>query len=181
MTDKDREKWDSRYLSDMGSSAPSPVLKAFIDLAPCGDALDIACGNGRNSLFLAEKGYRVDAVDISTVATNHLTGGHPNINVICQDLDVWAIPVNRYDLVVNIRFLARRLFPMIRDGLRPGGMLIFESFVGGKRQAYCLRPNELLQVFQSFHIVYYSGKASEHSDASDQSVSLVAIKTDSAV
>jgi tellurite methyltransferase len=178
MTDKDREKWDSRFLKDMGGSDPSLILKAFLDLAPCGNALDIACGNGRNSLFLAEKGFIVDAVDISTVATNHLAGRDSNINVICQDIDAWKIPQNRYELVVNVRFLDRRLFPMIQDGLRPGGVLIFESFIGGIKDEYCLKQNELLQAFQSFHIVYYEEKKSDHSDRFDQTASLVAIKTD---
>jgi len=177
MTDKDREKWDSRYLKDMGSSDPSLILKTFLGLAPCGNALDIACGNGRNSHFLAEKGFFVDAVDISTVATNHLAGRDPNINVICQDLDAWKIPQNRYELVVNVRFLDRRLFPMIQDGLKAGGVLIFESFIGGKKDEYCLKQNELLQAFQSFHIVYYEEKKSDHSDTFDQTASLVAIKT----
>jgi len=181
LTDKDREKWDSRYLKDMGESDPSLILKAFLDLVPCGNALDIACGNGRNSLFLDEKGFIVDAVDISTVATNHLAGRNPKINVICQDIDAWKIPQNRYELVVNVRFLDRRLFPMIQDGLRPGGVLIFESFIGGKKEKYYLKQNELLQAFLAFHIVHYKEEKSDHSDKFDQSVSLVAIKTDSAV
>ena len=178
MTDKDREKWDSRYLKDMGGSDPSLILKAFLDLAPCGNALDIACGKGRNSLFLAEKGFIVDAVDISTVATNHLVGRDPNINVICQDLDTWKIPQNRYELVVNVRFLDRSLFPMIQDGLKLGGVLIFESFIGGRKDKYCLKHNELLYAFQPLHIVHYNEKKSDLSDKFDQIVSLVAIKTD---
>ncbi len=181
MTDEDREKWDSRYLKDMGGSDPSSILKAFLGLVPMGNALDIACGKGRNSLFLAEKGFMVDAVDISTVATNHLAGRNPNINVICQDLDAWEIPLNRYELVANVRFLDRRLFPMIQDGLRLGGVLIFESFIGGKKGKYYLKPNELLYAFQSLHIVHYEEKKSDHSEKFDQTVSLVAIKTDSTV
>ncbi|MBW1643139.1 MAG: class I SAM-dependent methyltransferase [Deltaproteobacteria bacterium] len=181
MTDKDREKWDSRYLKDMGGSDPSLILKAFLGLAPIGNALDIACGNGRNSLFLAERGFLVDAVDLSTVATNYLAGRNPNINVICQDIDSWKIPQNRYEIIVNVRFLDRRLFPMIQDGLRPGGVLIFESFIGGKNDKYCLKQNELLQAFESLHIIHYNEKKSDHSDKLDQTVSLVAIKTDLAV
>jgi tellurite methyltransferase len=180
MAHKDREKWDSRYLEDMGNSDPSLILRSFLDLAPCGKALDIACGNGRNSLFLAEKGFVVDAVDISTVATKHLAARDPNINVICQDIDAWKIPQNRYELIVNVRFLDRRLFPMIQAGLKSGGVLIFESFIGGKKDEYCLKQNELLQAFQSFHIVYYKENQSDHSDTHDQTVSLVVIKTDSA-
>jgi len=180
MAHRDREKWDSRYQEDMGNPAPSPIVKSFFDLAPCGNALDIACGNGRNSLFLADRGFVVDAVDISTVATKHLAARDSKVNVICQDLDAWEIPQNRYELVVNIRFLDRRLFPMIQGGLRLGGVLIFESFVGGKKDEYCLKQDELLQAFQSLHTVYYKENQADHSDTFEQTVSLVAIKTDSA-
>jgi SAM-dependent methyltransferase len=181
MTDEDREKWDSRYLKDMGDFEPSMILKEFLGLAPRGNALDIACGNGRNSLFMAEKGFMVDAVDISTVATNHLAGRNPNINVICQDIDTWQISPNHYELVVNVRFLDRRLFPMILDGLRLNGVLIFESFAGGKKEEYCLKPNELLRAFESLQIIHYNEKKSDYSDKFDQTVSLVAIKTNRAV
>ena len=77
MTDKDRDKWDSRYRKRLGGTDPSPILKKYCGLASCGNALDIACGNGRNSMFLAAKGFVVDAVDISTVATSHLAGKIP--------------------------------------------------------------------------------------------------------
>lgn len=180
MTDIDREKWDSRYLKEMGTFEASRILKAFFGLAPCGNALDIACGNGRNSLFLASKGFTVDAVDVSKVATGHLKGKDPSINVMRRDMDTWRIPQNRYELVVNIRFLDRRLFPMIKEGLRTGGVLIFESFIGGKKDKYRLRQNELIHAFQSFRIVYYEEKESDH-DRFDQTVSLVAVKTDPAV
>lgn len=176
MTDKDREKWDSRYLKHLGGSDPSPILKNFFSLASCGTALDIACGNGRNSLFLAQKGFYVDAVDISTVAMNHLAGKNQRITAICQDMDTWNIPQNRYEIVVNFRFLDRRLFPMIQDGLKPGGVLVFESFMGGKNEEYCLKQNELLHAFLSFHIVYYEEKKAPYSDKFDQIICLVAIK-----
>ena len=175
MTDKDRKKWDSKYLQNPGGAEPAHILKEYWRLASCGRALDIACGNGRNSLFLAEKGFVVDAVDISTVATNRLAGRHPNINVICRDLDTWKIPPHRYALIVNIRFLDRRLFPMIQDGLRPGGVLIFESFMDGEKNKYCLKQNELLSAFRSLRILYYQEKKSSHSEKFDQTASLVAV------
>ncbi|MCB2149418.1 MAG: class I SAM-dependent methyltransferase [Deltaproteobacteria bacterium] len=177
MTDNDRKKWNSRYLKDMGSVAPSLILKKFWTLASCGHALDIACGNGRNSIFLAEKGFVVDAVDISTVATDRLTCKNPKINVICQDMDSWEIPQNRYEIIVNIRFLDRRLFPLIQKGLKPDGVLIFESFLDGEENKYCLKQNELLRAFQSFRIVYYEEKKADHLEKFDQTASLVAIKT----
>jgi tellurite methyltransferase len=178
MTDDDRKKWDSRYLQRLGGSDPSPILKKHWHLSSCGNALDIACGNGKNSIFLAAKGFVVDAVDISTVAANHLAGRNPNINVICADLDTWNIPQNRYALIVNIRFLDRRLFPLIQDGLITGGVLIFESFIDGKKDGYCLVKNELLRAFQSLRIVYYEEKKTDLSEKFDQTAALVAIKTE---
>ncbi len=180
MSDKDRQKWDSRYLKDLGKNAPSSLLKTYIDAAPCGNALDIACGNGRNSLFMADKGFIVDAIDISTVATRHLTDSNPEIHVICQDIDGWIIPPSTYELIINIRFLDRRLFPLILDGLKPGGVLIFESFIDGKNDTYCLKQNELLHAFSSLHIVYYHEQKNNDSDRFDQTASLVGIKKDKA-
>ncbi|WP_319524756.1 class I SAM-dependent methyltransferase [uncultured Desulfosarcina sp.] len=177
MTEKDRTKWDAKYLEKLGGTEPSYVLEKYCSLAPVGKALDIACGNGRNSIFLAEKGFVVDAVDISKVATDQLTGRHPNINVICTDLDTWTIPPNFYDLIINIRFLDRRLFPMIQEGLKPGGILIFESFMDGKKDEYCLKKNELLDAFRSLRVVYYEEKKIDPDEKFDQIVSLVAINT----
>lgn len=175
MTEQDRKKWNFKYLKNIGDSDPSDFLVKYISLASDGNALDIACGNGRNSKFLAQKGFQVDAVDISNVAMDHLTGKDSNINIICQDIDTWQIPQNRYHVIINIHFLDRRLFPMIQNGLKPGGVLIFESFIDENKE-YCLKPNELLHAFESFHVMYYEERKVEHSDKFDQSVYLVAMK-----
>lgn len=179
MTTKDRQKWDARYLEHMGGIEAATLLRKYWTVASVGTALDIACGNGRNSLFLAEKGFSVEAVDISTVATNHLMNKNKNLTIICADLDSWIIPKNHYDLIVNIHFLDRRLFPMISNGLKPGGVLIFESFMDGKKDLYCLKENELLQAFHSFRIVYYEEKKVAHAKKFDYTASLVGVNTDS--
>ena len=176
MTEKDRKKWDARYLKGLGGMKPSLILVKYCHLSPVGKALDIACGNGRNSLFLAEKGFTVDAVDISKVATSQLAGKHPNINVICTDLDTWNVQPNQYELIINIRFLDRRLFPMIYEGLKPGGLLLFESFLDGKKERYRLQQNELLRAFQSFQIVYYEERKAEQTQKFEQIATLVATK-----
>jgi tellurite methyltransferase len=155
MSETDRLKWDDRYRKNQGNTDPAAIVSKYIHLAEAGKALDIACGNGRNSRFMAARGFDVDAVDISRVATGRIEGRHPNIHVICTDLDTWAIPEDRYDLIVNIRFLDRRLFPMIRNGLTPGGVLIFEAFIGDAGHRYCLASNELLREFKSLRVVYY--------------------------
>jgi SAM-dependent methyltransferase len=181
MTEKDQIKWDARYSKDLGNTEPSSILLKYCHLSSVGKALDIACGKGRNSMFLAEKGFVVDAVDISKVATDQLAGKHQNINAICTDLDTWNVQSNHYDLIVNIRFLERRLFPMIHDGLKSGGLLIFESFLDGKRETYRLKQNELLRAFHAFRIVYYEEKGAQHAEKIERVASLVAIKPESVV
>lgn len=155
---------------------PASLLKRYVHLASPGRALDIACGNGRNSLYLADRGFAVDAVDISGVATKRLAAARPDIHVVCADLDAWELPPQRYHLIVNIRFLDRRLFPGIRKGLLPGGVLIFEAFMGGKNPDYCLKPNELLQAFGSLRIVCYEEKPTPAAEKVDRTAALVAIK-----
>lgn len=178
MSEQDQKRWNSRYLKKTGGSGPSAIVSSYFSSAPVGRALDIACGNGRNSRFLAQKGFTVDAVDISNIALDQLQENGKGINVICRDLDSWQIPRNRYQLIINIRFLNRRLFPMIQTALSPGGVLIFESFINikDKKMKYCLEPNELLGAFNALKIVYYEEKENSPSDRFDQSVYMVAIK-----
>jgi tellurite methyltransferase len=181
MTAADRKKWDARYTGNLGGKEPAEILKRYWRRAVPGTALDIACGNGRNSLFLCQKGFRVDAVDLSTVVNDHLKGRHPRLDVICADLDTWQIPPNYYDLIVNIRFLDRRLFPAIIEGLKPGGIVIFESFLDEQGDDYCLRYNELLRAFASLRIVYYEEQKTAHAGKFDQIASLVAVKLSAAL
>ncbi|PID40686.1 MAG: tellurium resistance protein TehB [Proteobacteria bacterium] len=180
MVKKDRTKWDAKYLRDLGNPEPSSVLENYWSRAPVGKALDLACGNGRNSVFLAEKGFLVDAVDISTVATDHLSGRHPNINAICADLDTWHITPERYELIVNIRFLNRHLFPMIQAGLKPGGVLIFEAFLDGQKKEFCLKENELLHAFSAFRVICYEEKITNDTERPAKMASFVARKADAA-
>lgn len=176
MSKQDREKWDAKYCQNLGNHLPAEILEKFIGIVPAGRALDIACGNGRNSIFLQQRGFTVDAVDISTVATNHIENQANKINVICTDIDNWTIEENCYELILNINFLDRHLFPMIEKGLKGGGILIFESFTGGQNKNFCLTTNELLTAFPSLHIMFYEEKEIPNPDKFRTSVSLVATK-----
>ncbi len=174
----DQQKWNSRYKENTGALTPSKIVKQYYKLLrPSGTALDLACGNGRNSLFLAQKGFEVDAVDISDVAITRLQKKHiPSIKASCTDLDTWIIPQNQYDLILNIRFLDRRLFSQIAAGLKPGGLLVFQSFIGKKETRYCLKKNELRHAFLSLDIIFYEEKPTEPGSRFEETVSLVASK-----
>jgi SAM-dependent methyltransferase len=180
---QDKEKWNRKYREKKYPTTPSQIVRNHFDLATGKKALDIGAGNGRNSLFLAQKGFSVDAVDISEEGLRQFAGCHPNIHPICEDLDMFHIPCNRYDLIIDVKFLNRRIFPLIQEGLRPGGLLIFETFLEdgdpnseeSRCRDYVLRKNELLHAFLSLHIVYYSEKNCGHDDTSCLA-SLVAVK-----
>lgn len=182
--ERDREKWNRKYLQeDFPWKEPSDIVKDFYTLAKTGKVLDIACGTGRNAVFLAEKGFTVDAVDISDVALEKIK--HPKINKIQADLDFYKITENSYDLIVNINFLNRRLVPYIKEGLKKDGGVIFETFTlkdgedyfQPENREYLLRPNELLRLFSDMYIVYYREAQKIKPDGRKAFVSsLVAVK-----
>lgn len=160
---EDRDRWNRRYHEHPEPGEPSPLVAEFAGLARPGIALDIAAGQGRNALFLSQQGFRVEAVDISEKALVHMVGRSANLHPVCADLDLFDIPRKRYSLIVNMRYLSRRLLPQILMGLIPGGVLIFEALlddgVTGKKRShhpeYRLQLNELLHAFADLRIVYY--------------------------
>ena len=181
---QDRVKWNEKYQTASHPTEPAAILKNYRVLARGQKALDIAAGNGRNALFLADQGFTVDAVDIADTGLRLFAGKHPNIHPVCADLDHFDIPANRYDLIVNIKFLNRRLFPYIREGLAPGGILIFQSFLDTPAEPperphcrdYLLRENELLHAFLPLRVLLYSEAQESENGVISALASLVAMK-----
>ena len=166
----DQKRWDKRFGRKefaLGKE-PNPFLKKHICLLPKGKALDMATGEGRNAVFLAQNGFEVDAVDISGKGLKKVKKlareKGVKINTFLVDLDQYQIEKERYDLIANFYFLRRRLIPRIKKGLKKGGKVIFETYLlehrklgtGGPKQAkYFLKPNELLRLFKEFRILFY--------------------------
>ena len=181
---QDRLKWNKKYQTANYSNNPATIVKQFANLAAGKKALDIAAGNGRNALFLADQGFEVDAVDISEAGLMLFAGKNPGIHAMCVDLDDFDIPANHYDLIINIKYLNRRLFSYIREGLAHGGVLIFQTFLDspdpGRNQPVCqdylLRENELLHTFLSLKIVRYTESIEKAGDEVTQLASLVGIR-----
>lgn len=166
-----RCRWDERF-SRRGytfGKEPNPFLKRHARLLPRGGrALDLACGEGRNAVFLAKQGFEVDAVDISEVglrkAQKLAREERVTIHTVLADLNRYPIERERYDLIANFYFLNRKLIPRIKKGLKKGGRVIFETYLleqreidtGGPKQArYFLKPNELLRLFREFRVLLY--------------------------
>jgi 2-polyprenyl-3-methyl-5-hydroxy-6-metoxy-1,4-benzoquinol methylase len=166
----DQKRWDNRF-GEKGfalGKKPNPFLRKHIRLLPKGKALDIAAGEGRNAVFLAQQGFEVDAVDISQKglkkAQKLAREKGVKISTSLIDLDQYLIGKEQYDLIANFYFLRRRLIPRIKQGLKKGGRVIFETYLlehrklgtGGPKQAkYFLKPNELLKLFKNFRILFY--------------------------
>ncbi len=166
----DRQRWDKRFgrTEFALGKKPNSFLKKQIRLLPKGKALDIATGEGRNAVFLAQHGFVVDAVDISEKglrkARQLAREKGVRINTFAADLDQFQIEKERYDLIADFYFLKRRLIPRIKKGLKKGGRVIFETYIldhrklrtGGPKQAkYFLKQNELIKLFENFKIVFY--------------------------
>jgi SAM-dependent methyltransferase len=144
------------------------ILKKNLRFLPKGKALDLAAGEGRNAVFLAEHGFEAEAVDISPVAISRARklarARGVRIKATAADLDTYPIPPGQYDLILNFYFLDRRLTPRIKKGLKKGGMVVFETYTteqkklgpGGPGQTqYVLKPNELLRLFRGFQVLFY--------------------------
>jgi 2-polyprenyl-3-methyl-5-hydroxy-6-metoxy-1,4-benzoquinol methylase len=166
----DQRRWDKRFGKKefaLGKK-PNPFLKKYIHLLPRGKALDIASGEGKNAVFLAQHGFEVDAVDISEEglrkARQFAREKGVKINTFAVDLDRFQIEKERYDLIANFYFLKRRLIPRMKKGLKREGRVIFETYIldhrklgtGGPKQAkYFLKSNELIRFFNNFRILFY--------------------------
>lgn len=159
MAEEDRVRWNQRYRQERYDFTPPDWLVALsTQLTPAADsprALDLACGPGRNSLYLARLGYAVDAWDISDVALDLLAheAQREGLDVAAQqvDLDAVQLPPDTYDLLLDAHFLDRRLFPSMRRTLRPGGLLLIRTFLqtsgGDYNPAHALEPGELRSAF----------------------------------
>jgi SAM-dependent methyltransferase len=168
--------WNERYrlrerpAEDLGA-APTPLLvETATRLAP-GKALDLACGAGRNALWLAEHGWEVTAVDGAAAAIEILrtraTERGLKINAIVADLEKgeFEIEPSRWDLIAMCYYLQRNLFEPAKRGVAPGGILISIVHVNEPGEAdgpYRLRPGELEQYFAEWEILHdLEGNASE--------------------
>src|SRR5579862_8045575 len=96
---------------------PTPLLVQTVRKLKPGRALDLACGTGRNAVWLSENGWQVTAVDRSPIAI-------PDVDTHVADLEKheFTIGESEWDLIVVCLYLQRDLFESIKRGLRPGGV-----------------------------------------------------------
>lgn len=139
------------------SAAPSSWLVAHRHLLPAsGRALDVACGRGRNALWLARERFAVTAIDRNPEAVADLNdrarAEQLSVTGVVMDLEMGDVDLGRnaYDVIVVVHYLHRALFPALLAALAPGGVLVYETFTTAQalrgrptNPAFLLEPGEL--------------------------------------
>lgn len=137
-----------------GVGAPSPWLVRWAHLiAPGARVLDLACGHGRHTRWLAARGAHVTAIDRDepALATMSML---INVTTLTADLEgaPWPLAADAtFDAVVVTNYLHRPLLSRVADSVAPGGVLIYETFAQGNERygkpsnpLFLLAPGELL-------------------------------------
>jgi tellurite methyltransferase len=163
----DIERWNRRYAETEMDSAPEvePLLLDYRYLLNGkGTALDVACGQGQNTVYLASLGFEVIGVDGSIVGLRRcqraLQRRGLKAGLIAADLDEFPLPHNHFDVVLVVRFLNHTLIPSLKETLKPEGLLIYATFnknVLHRRptlnKCFVLELGELLDLFSDFEII----------------------------
>jgi SAM-dependent methyltransferase len=146
----------------LGTGAPSPWLLRWAHLLQAGStALDLACGGGRHVRWLAAKGLSVTAADRDAEAVAPL---RDSAEVIVADIESgpWPLGERQFDLVLVTNYLWRPLWPRVLGAVRPGGLLVYETFARGNetvgrpsRPDFLLEPGELLAVCRDWRVLGY--------------------------
>jgi SAM-dependent methyltransferase len=178
--------WDEKYRRAAAAqpAEPASIVRELLPLLPRGPALDVACGAGRHSLLLAARRQHVTAVDWSGAGMDVLeararpegipirrigrTEGiakhvHRGIDLAQADLEQLELPESTFELILCVQYLQRSLFPQLQRALRPGGVLLFETFTqaqlefnGGPRNPeYLLKTGELRNAFPGLRVLFY--------------------------
>ncbi|WP_336343578.1 class I SAM-dependent methyltransferase [Halalkalicoccus ordinarius] len=160
----ERERWNERYSEEEPPTDPAAVLTEHVEELPDGRALDVATGGGRNAIFLAERGYAVDAIDISEAGLEIAheraaeRGVSDAIEFVREDVEEYELPREAYDVIVVTHYYSLNVVPALKRALAPGGVLLYEHRLrppGDDSHRFRFRPNDLLRACLDLRIVRY--------------------------
>lgn len=169
MSDAERDKWDARYRDGAYADRthPTALLADWLPRLPRGRALDVACGAGRNALYLAANGFAVTAVDVSPVALERGRQAAADraleIDWVQADLDddpAQSLPDGEFHAIVWVRYVHRTLMPYLAARLALGGVLLCEQHLatdaavaGPRSREFRLAPGELARSAQGLEVL----------------------------
>ena len=182
----DQDKWNARYRERAYATRTrtSALLAEWLPKLNLREthprAIDVACGTGRNAIYLARRGWQVDAVDISAVALDQLTetATAQSLPIKCIQMDLedgvrrpaGLFTAGRYDLAVMVRYTNLPLIDNLKGVLKTGGYLIVEEHlvtdadvVGPRNPKFCVAPDALRDVAAGLDIIAYrEGAVNDH-------------------
>jgi tellurite methyltransferase len=157
----------SQFIDNDNSLQPAEFLIEHVNLLPKGRVLDIAMGKGRNAVYLATNGFKVEGVDISEIAVKNACklAKEQGVTIRAQVSDLekdYLVSPDSYDVIICFNYLQRSLITQIKAGLKQGGMVVYETFIvdqikfGKPRNPdFLLKYNELLEMFRDFRCLRY--------------------------
>lgn len=149
------------------SAALITQFSALTDhLSPGCQVLDLACGSGRNGQWFTDNGCHVSYLDRDLSRLDVLNDESGAIELLEWDLEDGSaptLPLEHYDIVLVFNYLHRPLFAQIMDSIKPGGLIIYETFTEQQAQIgrpknpnFLLKADELRAIFANWHCLHYS-------------------------
>ena len=154
----------------------------FDDLQIGNGVLDLACGKGRNGLFLVSHNVPVLFADNSEAQLQTIVPSFESIGAGAKESACWLIDFEAevsggrnplagksFDAVIVFNYLHRPLFPFIREAIRPGGLIVYETFTVDQKcfgrpsnPCFLLEHDELAQAFAGWEFIEsFEGKISK--------------------
>lgn len=177
-------KWNARYAyANKTLPEPAAVLQYANEFLPdTGVALDVACGRAGNAFHLASLGFEVQAWDISDTVIDWVNQYNKQrsepLSVLAEVRDVVQLPPepDSFDVIVVSRFLDRSICDALMAALKPGGILLYETFTAGlNNKSYLLETNEITQLFCGLDVLFH--KETEPDSNGMASAMLIAKRT----
>jgi tellurite methyltransferase len=161
--------WDSRYSrrNFVYGKTPAKFLSDnYSHIKYGGKVLDMGMGEGRNAVFLAQKGYQVIGVDISSVAVkkSNLLAKEFGVNLktIVASLKKYNFRPGTFDAIINFYWVDRSMVERIRAWLKPEGILFYEAYTNNQSkvddafdESNGLVPGELLKMFPAMKVLKF--------------------------
>ncbi|MFQ5571808.1 MAG: class I SAM-dependent methyltransferase [Rhodothermales bacterium] len=163
-----REKWNQTYRMRTGDpKGPDPFLVEVLPWLRPGSVLDLACGDGRNSLYLAERGLAVTGIDVSDVGLERLRSTARNRALVISTLeaDLEAPDLNPdwgpFDNVLIFNYKpSERLLASMHSLVKKGGTFVFCTFNqknrGNFSLEFSLKPGAYRESIEHFELMHYA-------------------------
>lgn len=167
-----KTQWDQRYSRPtfIFGKSPAQFLAENYQYIPFeGTVLDMGMGEGRNAVFLAQKGYKVTGVDLSSVAVkkSYLLAQEFGVKIkgVVASLKDYTIAPGTYDAIICFYWVDRGMVEKIKTWLKPGGVLIYEAHTYREKERdpakradptdNYLKEQELLKLFPGMRVLKY--------------------------